>query len=55
MTMLAQYYAFYELGAEYVEAAQLMTNKASVCVNEKCGFKTEGCARHAAFKDGQFV
>lgn len=55
MTMLALYYAFYELGTERVEATQLMSNKASIRVNEKCGFKTEGCARHAAFKDGQFV
>ena len=55
MAMLALHYAFYELGLERVEARQLLTNRASIRVNEKCGFKTEGCARHAAFKDGQFV
>ena len=55
MTMLTLYYAFYELGMERVEARQLLTNKASIRVNEKCGFKNEGVARHALFKQGQFV
>ena len=54
-TMLALYYAFYELGLERVEATQLLTNKASIRVNEKCGFKNEGILRHAAFKNGKFV
>ena len=54
-TMLALYYAFYELGLERVEATQLLTNRASIRVNEKCGFKIEGTLRHAAFKNGQFV
>ena len=55
MTMLVLHYAFYELGVQRVEASQLTTNKASIKVNEKCGFKNEGIARQAVFKNGRFV
>lgn len=54
-TMLVLYHAFYELGMERVCASQLLTNKASIRVNEKCGFVSEGVARHAIFKKGKYV
>lgn len=54
-TMMVLYHAFYELGLERVEATQQLINKASIRVNEKCGFKTEGTIRHGAFKKGHFI
>lgn len=46
-------YAFYDLGLERVESRQLLYNKGSIRVHEKCGFKTEGRLRMAAFKNGE--
>jgi RimJ/RimL family protein N-acetyltransferase len=54
-TMLMLYHAFYVLGLIRVEARQLLTNKGSIRVNEKCGFKTEGILRKAIFKDGKHL
>ena len=53
MTILMLYHAFYVLGMVRVEARQLLSNKGSTRVNEKCGFKTEGVLRKAVFKDGR--
>lgn len=52
-TLLMLRHAFYELGLERVSAQQLQTNKASIRVNEKCGFINEGIARRAVFKNGK--
>lgn len=52
-TLLMLYHAFYDLGLERIQARQLLINKGSIRVNEKCGFKTEGVMRRAAFKNGQ--
>jgi len=42
-------------GKKYrVEARQLLDNKGSIKVNEKCGFKTEGVLREAVFKNGKY-
>jgi RimJ/RimL family protein N-acetyltransferase len=54
-TMLMLYHAFYELNLQRVYAYQLVTNKASMRVNEKCGFRNEGTLRKAAFKHGELV
>jgi len=53
-TMLMLYHGFYVLGLERIEARQLSHNKASIKVNEKCGFKTEGILRKAVFKNGEY-
>lgn len=53
--MLMLNYAFNELGLKRVQAAQLITNKASIKVNLKCGFKNEGILRSACFKNGKYV
>ena len=53
--MLMLNYAFNELGLKRVQAAQLVTNKASIKVNLKCGFKNEGVLRSACMKDGKYV
>lgn len=52
-TLLMLHHAFYDLGLERIEARQLLGNKASIRVNEKCGFKSEGVLRKAAFKNGE--
>lgn len=48
-------HAFMDLGLERVEARALRTNAASVRMLEKCGYKTEGLLRKAAFKNGALV
>lgn len=45
-------HAFMDLGLERIEARQLLTNRSSIRVHEKCGFRTEGVLRRAALKDG---
>lgn len=52
-TLLILYHAFYDLGLERVESRVLLSNKASIRVLEKCGYKTEGILRKAVFKQGQ--
>lgn len=54
-TMLMLYHGFCNLGLERVQAAQLIYNKASIKVNEKCGFVNEGVLRKATVKEGHFV
>lgn len=46
-------HAFLDLGLERVESKQLLDNKGSIRLHEKCGFKTEGRLRKAAFKNGE--
>ena len=53
-TLLMLRHAFYDLGLERISARQLLSNKASIRVNEKCGFMNEGIARRAIFKNGTF-
>lgn len=52
-TLLILYHAFYDLGLERVESRILSTNKASIRVQEKCGYQIEGVLRKAAFKAGE--
>lgn len=52
-TLLMLHHAFFDLGLERIEARQLIENKASIRVNEKCGFKNEGILRKSAFKNGK--
>lgn len=51
--LLILHHGFYTLGLTRVEARQLLSNKASRRVLEKCGFKLEGVMRKAVFKDGR--
>lgn len=48
-------YAFNELRMNRINGSALAYNKASLRVCEKVGFKIEGVARQAAFKDGKYV
>lgn len=52
-TLLMLYHAFYDLGLERVESRILSSNKASIRVQEKCGYQVEGILRKAAFKAGE--
>ncbi len=54
-TMLMLYHGFCNLGLERIQAAQLIYNKASIKVNEKCGFVNEGILRKATVKEGHFI
>ena len=54
ITLLMLYHGFYVLGLNRISARQLLDNKGSIRVNEKCGFKTEGILREAIFKNGRF-
>lgn len=54
VTLLMLYHGFYVLGLERIYARQLLDNKASIRVNEKCGFKTEGILRRAVYKNGEY-
>lgn len=51
--LLILQHAFYDLGLERIESRQLLDNKGSIRVHEKCGFKVEGKLRKAAFKSGE--
>ena len=53
-TMLILHHAFYDLGLERVESRQLLSNKGSIKLHEKCGFKHEGILRNYVFKAGKF-
>lgn len=53
-TILLLHHAFYDLGLERVESRQLLTNKASIRLHEKCGFSHEGILRSYVFKNGKF-
>lgn len=52
--LLAIKFAFDERGMERVWATILDSNKASIRMNEKCGFKIEGVMRRAVFKGGEY-
>lgn len=52
-TLLMLYHAFYDLGLERVESRILSSNKASIRVQEKCGYQVEGVLRKATFKAGK--
>lgn len=54
LTLLMLYHGFNVLGLERIEARQLLNNKGSIKVNEKCGFKNEGILRNAVFKNGRY-
>lgn len=53
ITILMLYHAFYVIGLVRIEARQLLLNRGSIKVNEKCGFKSEGILRRAIYKDGE--
>lgn len=52
--MLILYHAFYELGMIRVASTQLLTNKSSIKLCQKCGFKNEGILRKAVYKNGEY-
>jgi RimJ/RimL family protein N-acetyltransferase len=54
-SMLMLRHLFMDLGLERVESLQLTSNAASIRVQQKCGYKTEGLLRRAAMKGGQLV
>ena len=54
-TLLLLYHAFIDLGLERIQARQLLSNPASIRLNEKCGYRTEGVLRNAVFKNGELV
>lgn len=54
LTLLMLYHGFIVLGLERIEARQLLINKGSIKVNEKCGFNKEGILRNAVFKNGRY-
>lgn len=54
LTLLMLKHAFYDLGLNRIESRQLITNKSSIRVHEKCGFKNEGRKRKAILKDGEY-
>ncbi len=51
--LLILHHGFYTLGLTRIEARQLLSNRASVRLFEKCGFRIEGVLRKAVFKDGR--
>ena len=54
-TLLMLYHAFIDLGLARVESRQLIGNRASIRVLEKCGYQTEGVLRKACLKNGELV
>lgn len=48
-------FGFEELGLERIRVGCFARNKASARIIEKLGFKSEGLARHAYCKDGEFL
>lgn len=52
-TILLLHHAFYDLGLERVESRQLLTNRGSIRLHEKCGFRHEGILRSYVFKNGK--
>jgi RimJ/RimL family protein N-acetyltransferase len=54
LTLLMLNHAFYDLGLIRIESRQLLTNKASIKVHKKCGFKNEGILRKAVYKNGEY-
>lgn len=53
--MLALDFAFNQRGMERVWATIVETNKASIRMNEKCGFVQEGVMRKALYRGGYFM
>lgn len=51
--LLMLHHGFYTLALTRIEAHQLVSNRASIRLFEKCGFKNEGVLRKAVFKDGR--
>lgn len=54
VTMMLLRHVFYDLNLNRFEGVWLITNRPSIEMGKKCGFKEEGVLRQATYKNGQY-